>query len=325
MASRKHIPRGCRSNNIPGLTDESKSLYKAYKKQYSIDPVGETTIDTGNTLIDKMKDAKKKRWEEVITSTDLTHNSRKAWQTIKKLSNDPTTPIPPCLVNANQVAHQLLINGQGTMSTKQKRPILPHIQEGTPTMAHPFSEEENKKGIAALKNNKTADRDDVLVEQLKHLGQKANKWLHTMLNVCFTGNKIPKIWRQSKIIAILKPGKDSAIPKNYRPISLLCDTYKLYERMIINRIAPVVEQRLIKKQSGFRTGKSCTSQLLNLTQHIEDGYQRERDMITGAAFVDLSAVYDTVNHIILVLCRVIQNMLSSRRFYVGLNNERSRW
>ena len=108
--------------------------------------------------------------------------------------------------------------------------------------------------------------------------------------------------------------------------------YKLYERMILNRIAPVVEQRLIKEQAGFRTGKSCTSQLLNLTQHIEDGYQR--GMITGAAFVDLSAAYDTVNHRILIqklynitqdspLCRVIQNMLSSRRFYVELNNKKT--
>ena len=220
------------------------------------------------------------------------------------------------------------------MPTKPKRPILPPIQEGTPTIAYPFSEEEYKKGISTLRNKKAAGRDDVLVEQLKHLGQKANKWLHTMLNVCFTGNKIPKIWRQSKIIAILKPRKDSAIPKNYRPMSLLCHTYTLYERMILNRIAPVVEQRLIKEQAGFRTEKSCTRQLLNLIQHIEDGYQR--GMITGAAFVDLSAAYDTVNHRILIqklynitqdspLCRVIQNMMSSMRFYVELNNERSKW
>ena len=148
----------------------------------------------------------KKSWEEVITSTDLTHNNRRAWQTIRKLSNDHTTPNPPCLVNANQVAHQLLINSQGTIPTKPKRHIFPPIQEGTLTMAHPFSEEEYKKGIAVLKN-KAADRDDVLVEQLKHLGQKANKWLHTMLNVCFTGNKVPKIRRQSKIIDIHKPGR----------------------------------------------------------------------------------------------------------------------
>ena len=147
-------------------------------------------------------------------------------------------------------------------------------------------------------------------------------------------NKIQTIWRQSKIIAILKPEKDSSIPKNYRPISLLCHTYKLYERMILNRIAPAIEQHLIKEQTGFRSGKSCTSQLLNLAQHIEDEY--EEGMTSGTAFVDLSAAYDTVNHRLLIqkfcnttldsqLCRVIQNLLSDRRFYVELNNERSRW
>ena len=68
-----------------------------------------------------MKDEKKKSWEEVITSTDLTHNSRMVWQTIRKLSNNPTTPNPPCLVNSDQVAHQLLINGQGAMPTKPSR------------------------------------------------------------------------------------------------------------------------------------------------------------------------------------------------------------
>ena len=91
---------------------------------------------------------------------------------------------------------------------------------------------------------------------------------------------------------------------------------------------------LLFMQAGFRPGKSCISQLLNLTQHIEDGYQNR--MITAAAFVDLSAAYDTVNHRILIpkifnttrdspLCRVIQNMLSSRKLYVELNNQRSRW
>ena len=99
-------------------------------------------------------------------------------------------------------------------------------------------------------------------------------------------------------------------------------------------LAPSVDRHLIKEQTDFRPGKSYCKQLLNLTQHIEDGYQR--GMITGAAFVDLSAAYDTVNHRLLIrklydftedspLCRVIQNMLSSRRFYVELNNDRSRW
>ena len=106
-----------------------------------------------------------------------------------------------------------------------------------PSLVSAFSEEEYIKRIAALKNNTAAGIDDILVEKLKNLGPKAHKWLHTMLNICFIVNKIPKIWRQSKIIAILKPGKDSVIPKNYILISLLCHTYKLYERLILTSLS----------------------------------------------------------------------------------------
>ena len=123
-------------------------------------------------MIYKIKEEKKKSWKWVITSSDLTQNSHREWQTIRKLSNHPTTPNPPCLVNAHEVAHQLLINSQGTMPTNPKQPTIPSIQEGTP---HSFNEEEYRKGIAALKNNEAAGRDAVLVEQLKHLGTKAEK------------------------------------------------------------------------------------------------------------------------------------------------------
>ena len=137
---------------------------------------------------------------------------------------------PPCLVTANQVAHQLLVNGRGSIPSKPKRPVLPPATEGDTSKVYPFSEGEYNKGVAALKNDKAAGRDDILVEQLKHIVPKAHKWLLTILNICCMENKIPTIWRQSKNIATLKPGKDSSIPKNYRPISLLCHTYKLYER-----------------------------------------------------------------------------------------------
>ena len=32
VASRRHIPRGCRTDYVQGLTDESKNLYEAYKQ-----------------------------------------------------------------------------------------------------------------------------------------------------------------------------------------------------------------------------------------------------------------------------------------------------
>ena len=73
---------------------------------------------------------------------------------------------------------------------------------------------------------------------------------------------------------------------------------KFYERMILNRIAPTIELHLIEEHAGFRPGNAFTSNLLNITQHIQDAYQE--NMITGTAFIDMSAANDTVN---LILCR----------------------
>ena len=113
------------------------------------------------------------------------------------------------------------------------------------------------------------------------------------------------------MIAILKPGKDSTLPKSCRPISLLCHTYKLFKRMILNRLNPLIETMIIEQQAGFRPGKSTTGQLLNLTpQHIEDGY--ERGVITGTVFVDLLAAYDTISHKLLL--KTIYRMTSDIKF-----------
>ena len=175
VTSRKHITRGCREQYIPGLWEESQSLYEAYKNQYSSNPFGNTTIEAGTRLIDRMTEEKKKRWEEFITLTDLTHNSHTAWKTIKNISNAPTTSTPPCLVNSYQVAYQLLINGRSTMTNKPKSPELPTEATGEVTLVYPFSEEEYRKGITAPKNWNAAGLDDVLVEQLNNLGSISHK------------------------------------------------------------------------------------------------------------------------------------------------------
>ena len=96
-------------------------------------------------------------------------------------------------ITANQVAHQLLVNGRGEMPIKAKCPNLSPIREDDSSLVFPFTEEEYKKGIATLKNKKVAGIDDVLVEQLKNLGPRAHRWIHSMLNVCFTENRITKV------------------------------------------------------------------------------------------------------------------------------------
>ena len=45
------------------------------KTRNSSNPFGNTTIETGSRIVDRMMEEKNKRWEEVITSTDLAHKS----------------------------------------------------------------------------------------------------------------------------------------------------------------------------------------------------------------------------------------------------------
>ena len=78
VTSRKHIPMGCRRHYISGLSEERKNLYEAYKKQYMSNPFDSTILDTDNELISNMAAENKRRWEEIITSTDLTGNNLKA-------------------------------------------------------------------------------------------------------------------------------------------------------------------------------------------------------------------------------------------------------
>ena len=84
---------------------------------------------------------------------------------------------------------------------------------------------------------------------------------------------------------------------------------KVYERLILGRMSQHVDDQLIPDQAGFRPGRSCCGQVLNLTQHIEDGF--EKKLITGAVFVDLSAAYGTVNHRALIhkLSQLIQSAM----------------
>ena len=96
------------------------------------------------------------------------------------------------------------------------------------------------------------------------------------------------------MVRIPKLAKPMGDPKSYRPISLLCVTYKILERLIYARVEPLIDSLLPKEQAGFRRGKSTRDQVLLLTQNIEDSFEAKKK--NGVVFVDLTAAYNTVWH-----------------------------
>ena len=113
--------------------------------------------------------------------------------------------------------------------------------------------------------------------------------------------------RHANVISLLKPDKPETSPQSYRPISLLCTTYKLLERTLLTRIEPIVDRLLPKEQAGFRKGRSTVDQVAKLTETIEDAFDTKE--ITESVFIDLTAAYDTVWH--QGLREKLQRMLTS--------------
>ena len=73
-----------------------------------------------------------------------------------------------------------------------------------------------------------------------HLGPLATSLLLSIFNQIWSTTIIPGQWKLEIIIPILKPGKDASQPDSYRPISLLPSISKLFERLVYERLRPLL-------------------------------------------------------------------------------------
>ena len=139
--ARKHIPRGCRTRYVPRLNEESLSMLDMYKTLYKEDPFAENTITAEEQLMASMTQERQRKWLDTIESTDMSRNSKKAWNLIRKLNNDSAIPKHQHYpVTANQVTHQLLVNGQ----TKGKKALRVKFRQNEkqnmePNLTSPFT------------------------------------------------------------------------------------------------------------------------------------------------------------------------------------------
>src|SRR3978361_1354568 len=128
--------------------------------------------------------------------------------------------------------------------------------------------------IKMMKTRKAAGFDGIYPEFIKNLGYFSLQWLLSLNSILISGD-LPKDFKKSKIITILKPGKLADVPSSYRPIALLSVCYKLLERLLHKRIQPFIEDHLPKKASWFRLNRDCCDQVLALTTYIEKDFQQK--------------------------------------------------
>jgi hypothetical protein len=102
-------------------------------------------------------------------------------------------------------------------------------------------------------------------------------------------------WKRAFVSPIFKKGSKH-LPENYRPVSLTAILCKIMERFVRDvLISHLVDNRLLsKKQYGFLSGRSTTTQLL---YYLDECTQiAARGGVVDSIYLDFSKAFDTVPH-----------------------------
>jgi hypothetical protein len=145
-----------------------------------------------------------------------------------------------------------------------------------------------------LNPKKTPGFDLITGEILKNLKRKALVKLTMLINACIRLNYIPDTWKSAEVIMIPKPGKNLSEVESYRPISLLPIRSKLFEKLILKRLTPIIaEKHLVPThQFGFRKNHSTIDQVHHITDIIEKTLENKG--VCSAVFLDNAQAFNRV-------------------------------
>ena len=143
-------------------------------------------------------------------------------------------------------------------------------------------------------------------ELSKPISLLANFSLHTWM--------FPNILKTANVTPIFK-NDDPALCKNYRPISLLSNMSKIFEKIIHARLSVFLSTNniLYEKQFGFRNQHSTNHALIEKTEKIKQGCNSGK-FVCGV-FLDFQKAFDTVNH----------DILLKKLEHYGIRNKSNKW
>jgi hypothetical protein len=160
----------------------------------------------------------------------------------------------------------------------------------------PVTLKEIKQEVKNLKDKKAPGYDLITGQIIKALPEKALRKLQHIINAIFRLSYVPRQWKVAEIIMIPKPNKPLNDKASYMPISLLTTTSKIFERLFLKRLKPIIESRNLipSHQFGFRERHSTIEQVHRITDTIEEALEKKK--VCSAIFLDVAQAFDKVWH-----------------------------
>ena len=176
---------------------------------------------------------------------------------------------------------------QFALDSIERLPVLVEL-DSPPTV------EELLKAIDTLSAGKAPGSDGIPPEVIKAgKGSTLIGHLHSLLTLCWTEKKVPQDMRDAKIITLYKNKGDRSDCNNYRGISLLAITGKVFARVILSRLQTLGERVYPESQCGFRANRSTIDMVFSLRQLQEKCREQNRPLYL--AFIDLTKAFDLVS------------------------------
>jgi exonuclease III len=107
------------------------------------------------------------------------------------------------------------------------------------------------------------------------------------------GNCLPDFFKTAVIKLIPKKGDTSKI-KNWRPISLLSNFYKIVSRLINTRLQKICNRVLSRAQKGFTKTRQIQEVIINCIETME--YCKNHKIKGVLASIDQTKAFDSVSH-----------------------------
>lgn len=128
-------------------------------------------------------------------------------------------------------------------------------------------------------------------------------FLTKLFNKLFNSGTFPEKWSESIIQPLHKKG-DTTSPDNYRGISLLNISSKMYTFILNNRLTKWAENNnlLSEMQAGFRKNYSTVDHIFTLLALVQKQFSTNKTKLY-AAFIDFRKAFDLIdrNHLWLIL------------------------
>ena len=142
-------------------------------------------------------------------------------------------------------------------------------------------------------------------------------------NCCIDKGEFPNDLKHADIVPIYKKN-NKCKKENYRPVSVLSNLSKIYEKLMYNQLYEYFDNIVFPSQCGFRKVYSAQHCLVVMIEKFKEAIDRGYEF--GALLTDLSKAFDCINHPLLIakLYKYGVSPLSINLIFSYLNNRTHR-